>query len=134
MCLFPSKYGLENVRKISRIKFEDVPYRLAFDEIGGLKWEEKVKQQYNSFLRIFGTLRDLEIDYPDYIEDIHVLFYLYSEYCDKQTIRTIYRRYFSEMKRKQLKEKILYTLKHPKWAFLKLSEVWSIRELRMLFR
>ena len=45
----PDKFGIENLRPLSDINF---PAFFAFDEINGLKWEEKVKQQRYSYKKI----------------------------------------------------------------------------------
>ncbi|MBL7196616.1 MAG: radical SAM protein [Candidatus Omnitrophica bacterium] len=136
MACHPKQYGLENIRQIPKSlrRFTTPSYSLAFDEINRLTWEQKVEQQYNSYVRIREVLEKLELDHPNYIDSMHVLFYLYSKYSDKQTIRDKYRKYFHRMKQNKRKDLMLYALKNPHWVFSRFLKVKSLKELQMLFR
>jgi len=136
MAYCPEKYGLENIRKMPYIlkKFSTPSYNLAFDEINGLAWDEKVEQQYNSYVRIRAALEKLSLDDPDYIDSTHVLFYLYSKFSNKQIIKSNYRRYFHAMKQKKRKDIIFYALRNPLWVISRFIKVKSLKELMMLFR
>ncbi|HTY44443.1 MAG TPA: radical SAM protein [Patescibacteria group bacterium] len=96
MFLHPEEYGIENIRDINLYSSPNQEgvnkchyVQFSFDETGGLKWEDKMRQQidsYNAVVRATDSLACL----PLFIEE-HALFYLYSRSNDKETIKEQYR-------------------------------------------
>lgn len=136
MAYFPERYGLENIRKMSEssISFVSPTFTLAFDEINGLRWEEKFKQQRNSYSKINKVLRGLDIYHPDSIDETHTLFYLYSKYSDKQNIKRIYRKFYYKLNQKRINKMILYALKNPSLVTSRLLKAGSLKEVSRLFQ
>jgi hypothetical protein len=85
---YPERYGITNVFEIS--SYEDgfsTFVKYGFDEIKGLKWSEKRKQiisALNKIVESFGESPFPEHEYEQF------LFFLYSKYNDKRTIRTLF--------------------------------------------
>lgn len=145
MALFPDKYGLKNIRRIELGKmkyFHSPAYNLAFDEIHGLSWAAKEEQQWQSYTKIRLTLTKLGLNAPDYVETLHVLFYLYSHYSEKGTIKSIYHGYFEQIdsirqaniEKKRKMERWRNLMIRPYLIPLKLLRIRSFGELARLMR
>lgn len=84
----PERYGITNIFEL--LNYEDgfsTFVKYGFDEIRGLKWPEKRKQiisHFNKIIENFG-----EVPFPEH-EYEHFLFFLYSKYSDKKTIKTLF--------------------------------------------
>ncbi|MCB4791361.1 MAG: tetratricopeptide repeat protein [Elusimicrobia bacterium] len=88
------KYGIENVFINDEAK-QYVSARLrtslesAFDEIGGLRWGDKIKQMVERYDYVVDKTKVNGKSLPDY-EMEHFLFYLYSKYKDKNEILRVF--------------------------------------------
>jgi radical SAM superfamily enzyme YgiQ (UPF0313 family) len=96
MFLHPQEYGIENIRDINLYSSPNQGgvnrchyVQFSFDEINGLKWEDKMRQQVDSYNAVVAATDSLSC-LPLFIEE-HALFYLYSRFSDKQTITQHYR-------------------------------------------
>lgn len=80
----PDNYRIENIFDVNEIvPYEERKYsknftQFGFDEIGGLKWEDKKKQIFNSYDRVVNAMGGYE-GFPTYEEE-HFLFFLYKKY------------------------------------------------------
>lgn len=94
---FPEKYGIKNIRQINRyashstdslIDHYNFPY--AFDEINGLKWQDKLKQIDYSLKKLMQNMSGgFETN-----ESVPILFYLYTFFdSNKNRIREIYNKW-----------------------------------------
>lgn len=85
---YPERYGIGNIFELSSYEEGFSTFvKYGFDEIGGLKWPEKRKQVVSSFNKVIGALG--EPPFPEH-EYESFLFFLYSKYTDKRTIRNIF--------------------------------------------
>ncbi|MBN2407410.1 MAG: tetratricopeptide repeat protein [Elusimicrobia bacterium] len=88
---YPAKYGIENIFRCedSGRAGGDMKYlNYGFDEVGGLKWEDKMAQITGRYRRVVEAAR-LGSEFPDY-EDVYFLYYLYSRYGDKSKVVEMY--------------------------------------------
>lgn len=86
---YPKKYGLKNIQYVpnNESRLEVTGY--IFDEISGLKWKEKEKQIYFSNKKVrYGSPIKGEVLCFDHMP---LLFVLYSNFRDKETIKKIYK-------------------------------------------
>lgn len=86
--LNPEKYGIKNLhgvdfKKDSRDMLRTISS--GYDEIGGLKWEDKLKQMVEGFKYVQKETDGIENPFFKY-EMEHFLFYLYSKYDNKKEI------------------------------------------------
>ena len=93
----PSKYGIENIFDVNEaVSYEERKYsknftQFGFDEIDGLKWEQKKRQILDSYDRVVSAMGGYEA-FPTYEEE-HFLFFLYKKYgYDIENIQKIFRR------------------------------------------
>lgn len=93
MRLYPQDYGIENIREVNLHSDLANFVQFSFDEVNGLKWEDKKRQIIESFSRIAGETKSL-CDIPNYLQE-HLLFYLYDNFHDK----TIIKKHYVEIKR-----------------------------------
>jgi hypothetical protein len=91
----PDKYGIENIFDVNEVvSYEERKYsknftQFGFDEIGGLKWEEKKQQILASYDKVVSAMGGYE-NFPTYEEE-HFLFFLYGRYGhDIQKIQSIF--------------------------------------------
>jgi len=97
----PRKYGIENIFDVNEVvSFAERKYsknftQFGFDEIGGLRWEEKKKQTLASYDKVVGAMGGYE-GFPT-LEEEHFLFFLYKKYgYDLEKIQAIFRRVAQE--------------------------------------
>ncbi|MFA5351025.1 MAG: radical SAM protein [Candidatus Omnitrophota bacterium] len=97
----PRKYGIENIFDVNEVvSFAERKYsknftQFGFDEIGGLRWEEKKKQTLSSYDKVVGAMGGYE-GFPT-LEEEHFLFFLYKKYgYDLEKIQVIFRRVAQE--------------------------------------
>ncbi len=94
---YPEDYGIENIHtlniyaKHNEIGFNSCNFiRYGFDEKNGLKWENKKEQMVNVYQRILNeTDAGIKLSYGSFLEE-HLLFFLYSWFDDKVTIKRYY--------------------------------------------
>ena len=92
--LNPSEYGICNIvpakywRHPARDLLERIRY--GYDEIGGLKWEDKVKQMIERYEYLVDKVGMGKT--PAQYEMEHLLFFLYSKFRDKKDIERTYRK------------------------------------------
>ncbi|MBU4149953.1 MAG: tetratricopeptide repeat protein, partial [Candidatus Omnitrophica bacterium] len=85
---YPERYGITNIFEISN--YEDgfsTFVKYGFDETRGLKWPEKRKQiviALNKIIKNFGGSPFPEHEYEQF------LFFLYSKYSDKKSIKKLF--------------------------------------------
>lgn len=85
---FPQRYGLERIFEINQYTQKDFSgfFQFGFDENNGLHWEEKEKQiEYSVKMIQENCVGDSR-----FFTDEHLLFFLYSNFDDKETINDIY--------------------------------------------
>lgn len=97
----PHNYGIEKIFAVNEVvPYEERKYsknftQFGFDEIGGLKWEEKKKQILNSYDRVVDAMGGYE-GFPTYEEE-HFLFFLYKKYGhDIERIQKVFQRVAQE--------------------------------------
>jgi radical SAM superfamily enzyme YgiQ (UPF0313 family) len=97
----PRKYGIENIFDVNEVvSFEERKYsknftQFGFDEIGGLRWEEKKQQTLASYDKVVSAMGGYE-GFPT-LEEEHFLFFLYKKYGhDLEKIQEIFRRVAQE--------------------------------------
>ena len=84
----PEKYGITNVKPVATIfqRNPDQVYswiqRYTFDEIGGLKWKDKIKQIERSYRRVHETVLELNLGG----HDLQTLFQRYTQFGDKRLV------------------------------------------------
>lgn len=102
----PEEFGLTNIGEVewcntlrSKMKYFSLTsfLGLRFDEINGLKWEEKKKQRIASFRKILASIPNFSI--PKF-EHLSYLFYFYEHLQDKREIKRVYARYAKELQKK----------------------------------
>lgn len=92
----PEQYRIENIRRIHKFAthktdgpMDNYVFEFAFDEVGGLRWEDKLKQISYSFQKVqqntSGGFWTNEME--------PILFYLYSNLKDKAKIKDIYNKW-----------------------------------------
>lgn len=122
----PEKYGLTNVEHTRTIQKTNIASSIesfaefSFDEINGLKWNEKKKQIDKSLIKVRYSCSAKESIMI--YESIPFLFYLYSNFKDKKTIEKIYFDVKKSMNRK-------YFLK-PTNIIKQLISIKSVGELK----
>jgi radical SAM superfamily enzyme YgiQ (UPF0313 family) len=92
---YPKKYKLGNIKSIAKNMFDMQQFTRSFDEINGLKWNNKVKQINSSFEILDAEMRKQKNDKGyHYHSDIHMplLFYLYSKYKNKKDVESSLRK------------------------------------------
>lgn len=70
MYLYPEKYGIMNVRKMSDPHDH---YKFEYDEAGGLKWNEKRKQAEYRYSRFLECMHSNKVDYVRPVQFIFLL-------------------------------------------------------------
>lgn len=86
----PEKYGITNIRETN----EKGVQGKAFDEINGLRWNEKLKQINESYEEIRITLHSLPYTgYNDKEESFIRLLHLYTILADKKSVREYIRQH-----------------------------------------
>lgn len=97
----PHNYGIENIFEVNEpVAYEERTYsknftQFAFDELGGLKWEDKKKQILESYDQVVNAMGGYEA-FPTYEEE-HFIFFLYKKYGhDIERIEKIFRRVSQE--------------------------------------
>ncbi len=86
--MHPERYGINNIFEISTYPEGFSTFvKYGFDEIGGLKWPEKIKQIMSTFRRVIKELGEIPFAEHEYE---HFLFFLYSRYSDKKTIKRLF--------------------------------------------
>lgn len=84
----PERYGINNIFEISTYPEGFSTFvKYGFDEIGGLRWPEKIKQVMSHFRRVIKELGEIPFAEHEYE---HFLFFLYSRYRDKRTIKKLF--------------------------------------------
>lgn len=84
----PEKYGITNVKPVATIfqRNPDQVYswiqRYTFDEVGGLKWADKIKQIERSYRRVHETVLELNLGG----HDIQTLFQRFTKFGDKRLV------------------------------------------------
>lgn len=99
MYKYPQHYNIENIRPRTDRTFLTPPdfsvmsrfVNFQFDEIGGLKWDDKCRQIQDSYQRLHKVLADLKMFGRG--EEVSLLFYLYSVFSDKNVIKEVYSNY-----------------------------------------
>ncbi|MCX5692608.1 MAG: radical SAM protein [Candidatus Omnitrophica bacterium] len=95
LLLYPEQFGIANIKRVDQYakdkknesSLDRYFVKYGFDEINGLDWEKKKEQINHSFQKTEYLLEQGQ--FPHYEEE-HFLFYLYSSFKDKTTIRKIY--------------------------------------------
>ena len=95
LLLYPEQFGITNIKRVDQYakdkknesSLDRYFVKYGFDEINGLDWEKKKEQINHSFQKTEYLLEQGQ--FPHYEEE-HFLFYLYSFFKDKTTIRKIY--------------------------------------------
>jgi len=84
----PHKYGLKRIIEVNQYTQKDFSsyIQFGFDEDGGLSWEEKEKQIEDSLKMV----RDSCVRGFRFFTDEHLLFFLYSNFNNKNKINSIY--------------------------------------------
>jgi radical SAM superfamily enzyme YgiQ (UPF0313 family) len=89
--LYPEKYGIKSMFEVSRIQNttkKTLKYvKYGYDEIEGLKWEEKLKQMNEGYDYVASEIQ--KINFPVY-EMEQLLFFLYKKYENKKDVVRIY--------------------------------------------
>jgi radical SAM superfamily enzyme YgiQ (UPF0313 family) len=116
MFVKPQAYHIENiVQHQSVINQQSDRYHSLhvynFDEIGGLKWPDKVKQIAESTRRVDECLAELNL-YGANNDCLHVLFELYHRWNDKTQVRACYVDWKSMGEQKSVLGKIVRILKN----------------------
>ena len=98
MYTHPEKYSIVNIRPMGGKLLDDykndIRYQYLFDEIDGLKWEDKVNQIENSFLLVRKELEKYKLSYRDEKpEYTNALLYLYSCLDRPKEIRRYFNMY-----------------------------------------
>lgn len=91
----PEKFG---IKYMYPNKNEIYKYSYAFDEVNGLTWEDKQKQQEQSFNILLSTLED-----KTKTPFVHIVFYAYSNSNSAKEAKTIIREYTKAYSIKQSK-------------------------------
>jgi len=91
---YPKKHGLKNIRSLSNTIYEMQQFTRCFDEVGGLRWVDKIRQINNSFEVLDSKMREINnrknISYNSFV-DTPLLFYLYSKLGNKREIEDYFR-------------------------------------------
>ena len=91
--LNPEKYGIKNISEVNYCKHprRDILslVRHGYDEIDGLKWEDKLKQMIEYYDYFFNETKIKGSSFPTY-EVEPFLFFLYSKFKDKRDIVRIF--------------------------------------------
>jgi radical SAM superfamily enzyme YgiQ (UPF0313 family) len=87
--LNPEKYGITNIRPNVNSIADEKYFGWRFDEINGLKWQEKVKEINMRFNLIRKVINKLNCDKGD---NLPLLFYLYSLLNKKKDIITYFQK------------------------------------------
>lgn len=88
MLVKPQEYGIENICTANCYKEDKKStnfLRFSFDEVGGLKWPDKLKQIQRSYEVVQRAVAP-QWTLPGFLEE-HYLFYLYSRFSDKEMIK-----------------------------------------------
>jgi len=89
MRLYPEDYGIENIREANLYSESAANFTVfLFDEVNGLRWEDKKKQIAESYSRVMRETESI-YDIPNYLQE-HLLFYLYNSFHDKAIIKKHY--------------------------------------------
>ena len=85
---YPTRYGIENIQEVNQhAKLDFISYvRFGFDEIRGLRWNDKMRQIQDSLQRVQN---ECGLNHR-YFTDEHLLFYLYSNIANKKDLVSIY--------------------------------------------
>jgi len=87
----PDRYGLTNIRKVKnngRTRYDRISHtKYAFDELGGLPWQEKHRQINHSYskTRFNSPISQKYLNF----EQMPFLFFLYEKFKNKQIIQKI---------------------------------------------
>jgi len=85
----PQDYGIENIQQVNLYSDSLANFiTFSFDEINGLKWEDKKKQIVESFSRVMRETESF-YDVPFHLQE-HLLFYLYNNFHNKAIIKKHY--------------------------------------------
>jgi hypothetical protein len=114
---YPEKYSIGNIgfrHGIEYVKKMDYFNNVGgwFNEIGGLKWKDKVVQIRESKKKIEQNTGNRSFILQN--DQLNFLFDLYSRFGDKKSIR---REYDRAIKKEQLKQYV-----NPNWLFWKLKK------------
>jgi len=94
----PGRYGIENIgdaageKNICRDDLHINLLKYRFDEIGGLKWKDKLQQIIASYHYVIKATKPAE-GFPMnnmYYELEHLLYFLYSEYAEKKEVLRLF--------------------------------------------
>jgi hypothetical protein len=103
MHIHPQEYGIENIRELNLYKKENSDasnetnfVKFGFDEINGLRWDNKQKQMRDSFSRVRSAVHTTP--YPNPFLGEHLLFYLYSKFKDKSVVKQTFYELAKHMK------------------------------------
>ena len=91
---FPGRYKIKNIQDNIKTLEKIQPFNRRFDEIGGLKWDDKVNQIEHSFNKLCCAISDTsdpvqwtnQRGYNSQGEMLHLLLYLYTKLDKKQDI------------------------------------------------
>lgn len=97
LLLYPKEYGITNIKRVDQYakdkknesSLDRYFVKYGFDEVTGLSWEKKREQINHSFQKVEHFLEQGQFLH---YEEEHFLFYLYSQFDNKKTIREIYNR------------------------------------------
>jgi len=79
---FPEKYGLKNITENCSCGADT---KTGYDEINGLRWEDRLKEANRAFGYIAENIRDKNFNvFSNEYE--HLMFYLYSKFDDKNKV------------------------------------------------
>jgi len=103
---FPKLYGITNIKNIDKTTFQinpdlsgqDRAWRYTFDEVNGLKWEDKKAQIAYSFKKIWNKVGDMNMKSTRTRQTIVVLFYLYTVFKDKKKVKEIFNKWSNRYK------------------------------------
>ena len=98
MFKYPERYGITNIRECKTDLRESIMgnrerSRYIFDEIDGLKWEDKNKQAEHSYDTLDRLRRSKQREPLGTPACLNILFYLYARLSDKNDIRHYYNKY-----------------------------------------
>ncbi len=108
MRLYPKDYGIENIQEANLYSDSANFTAFSFDEVNGLKWEDKKKQIVESFSRVIRETGSI-YDVPIYLQE-HLLFYLYDNFHNKAIIKKHYAEINRLFNRQALGEKDYSTI------------------------
>jgi len=101
MSRYPKQFGITNIKDNIGSLDKIQPYNRRFDEINGLKWNEKVRQIEDSYTQMCRAISDTskpeqwtnQKGFDSQGEVLHLLFHLYSTLKNKSEVVEYFKRY-----------------------------------------